>query len=89
MVVLAFNGFARGQDLTYQGDVEDVQVLRTVEQHPQAWRVWQPVIAQGVKKKHLLEAYGSMLDGNKDLGDVHGLAGKEMSSGQLKWSVVL
>ena len=77
MVVLAFNGFARGQDLTYQGDVEDVQVLRTVEQHPQAWRVWQPVSTQGVKKKHLLVAYGSMLDGKKDMGDIHVLVSND------------
>jgi len=75
--ILAFNGFAWGQDFTYQGDVGDVQVLRSVEQHPQAWRVWQPVIAQGVKKKHLLVAYGSMLDGKKDMGDIHVLVSKD------------
>ena len=29
---------------TQRRDVMDLRVVRRVEQHPQAWRVWQPVI---------------------------------------------
>lgn len=60
-----------GQGAAHEGDVMDVQVLRTVEQHRQAWRIWQPVIVQGLKKQHLIVAYGSMLNGKKDMGDIH------------------
>ena len=60
-----------GQGAAHEGDVTDVQVLRTVEQHRQAWRIWQPVIVQGLKKQHLIVAYGSMLNGKKDMGDIH------------------
>jgi len=54
----------------FDGDVTDVRVVRRVEQHPQAWRVWQPVILQGDRKKHLLVAYGAMRSGKKDMGDI-------------------
>ena len=60
-----------GQGAAHEGDVTDVQVLRAVEQHRQAWRIWQPVIVQGLKKQHLIVAYGSMLNGKKDMGDIH------------------
>ena len=30
--------------LDYRGDVTDLRVVRRVEQHPQAWRVWQPAL---------------------------------------------
>ena len=36
----------------YQGDVCNVRVVRQVEAHPDAWRLWQPVIAQW-NRKHL------------------------------------
>lgn len=60
-----------GQGAAHEGDVTDVQVLRAVEQHRQAWRIWRPVIVQGLKKQHLIVAYGSMLNGKKDMGDIH------------------
>ena len=58
------------QERDYKGDVTDVRVVRRVEQHPLAWRVWQPVILQGIKKNHLLVAYGAMRNGKKDMGDI-------------------
>ncbi|MEY3000178.1 MAG: hypothetical protein RL648_392 [Verrucomicrobiota bacterium] len=51
------------------GDVTDIRVLRRVEQHPEAWRVWQPVIEQW-KGKHLVVAFGAMANGKKDMGDI-------------------
>lgn len=46
----------------YQGDVTDVRILRNVEQHPDSWRIWQPVIGQW-KMKHLIVAFGAMTNG--------------------------
>jgi len=53
----------------YQGDVTDVRVVRRVEAHPNAWRLWQPVIAKW-KRKHLVVAFGAMIHGKKDMGDI-------------------
>ena len=54
----------------HKGDVTDVTVIRRVEQHPQAWRLWQPFIIQGEKKKQLIVAFGAMVHGKKDMGDI-------------------
>jgi hypothetical protein len=54
----------------YSGDVTDVRVIRRVDQHPLAWRVWQPFIIKGDKKKHLMVAFGAMVNGKKDMGDI-------------------
>ncbi len=54
----------------YRGDVTDLRVVRRVEQQPQSWRVWQPVIIQGHKKRHLIVAFGAMINGKKDMGDI-------------------
>ena len=59
-----------GDEPDYLGDVTDVRTIRRVEQHPQAWRVWQPVIIQGAKKNQLLVAFGAMRNGKKDMGDI-------------------
>jgi hypothetical protein len=32
---------------THEGDATDVTVIRRMDQHPLAWRVWQPFILQG------------------------------------------
>ncbi|MDP6039708.1 MAG: sialidase family protein [Candidatus Latescibacteria bacterium] len=56
--------------MNYQGDVTDLRVVRRVEQHPQSWRVWQPVIIPGIKKRHLIVAFGAMVNGKKDMGDI-------------------
>lgn len=53
----------------HAGDVTDIRVLRRVEQHPDAWRVWQPYIEQW-KGRHLVVAYGAMRTGKKDMGDI-------------------
>lgn len=54
----------------HQGDVTDVRVVRRVDQHPDAWRVWQPFIIQGEKKRQLIVAFGAMTNGKKDMGDL-------------------
>jgi len=54
----------------HQGDVTDVRVIRRVEQHPYAWKVWQPFIIQGDKKKDLLVAFGVQVNGKNDMGDI-------------------
>ena len=61
---------AAGQSTQHQGDVSDVRVIRRVEQHPQAGKIWQPVIIQGDKKNELLVAYGLQLAGKSDMGDI-------------------
>lgn len=53
----------------YQSDVCNVRVVRHVEVHPDAWRLWQPVIAQS-NRKHLVVAFGAMIHGKKDMGDI-------------------
>jgi len=54
----------------HRGDVTDVAVIRRVAQHPAAWRLWQPVIIQGERPRHLLVAFGAMVNGKKDMGDI-------------------
>ena len=54
----------------HQGDVTDVRVIRRVDKHPLAWRIWQPVIIQGTKAKHLIAAFGAQVNGKKDMGDI-------------------
>ena len=68
--VLLIPGSAPAEDAAYEGDVTDVRVVRRVEQHPQAWRVWQPVIVKGDGEDHLLVAFGAMRNGKKDMGDI-------------------
>jgi len=53
----------------YKGDVTDVRVVRRVESHSDAWRLWQPFIAQW-KRKHLVVAFGAMTNSKKDMGDI-------------------
>jgi hypothetical protein len=55
---------------THRGDVTDVRVIRRVEQHPYAGKVWQPFIIQGDKKKDLVVAFGAELSGKSDMGDI-------------------
>jgi len=58
-----------GTARNHQGDVTDVRIVRRVEAHPDAWRLWQPVIAQW-KGRHLVVAFGAMIHGKKDMGDI-------------------
>ncbi len=55
---------------SYRGDVSDVRVIRRVTQHPYAWRVWQPFIVQGERQRDLIVAFGAMVNGKKDMGDI-------------------
>ena len=61
---------AHAETGAHRGDVRDVRVLRKVEQHPEAWRVWQPYIIQGERPRQLIVAYGAMTNGKKDMGDI-------------------
>ena len=67
---LACGATARGQEPAYEGDVTDVRVIRHVEKHPQAWRLWQPYIIQSTRKGQLIVAFGAMRNGKKDMGDI-------------------
>ena len=59
----------------YEGDVTDVRVIRRVESHPDAWRIWQPYIAQW-KRRRLVVAFGAMTNGKKDMGDIFATVSK-------------
>jgi hypothetical protein len=61
---------ADGATPQYQGDVTDLRVVRRIEQHPDAWRVWQPFIIQGERPRHLIVAFGAMANGKKDMGHI-------------------
>lgn len=69
-IILLSSAVLHGQDSAYQGDVTELRVIRRVNQHPQAWRIWQPFIIQATKKHHLLVAFGAMIHGKKDMGDI-------------------
>lgn len=70
-VTLLFCGVAvHAQAESYRGDVSDVRVIRHVTQHPYAWRVWQPFIIQGERERDLIVAFGAMVNGKKDMGDI-------------------
>ena len=66
--VLAFGADAHGQESEYEGDVTDVRVIRHVEEHPQAWRLWQPYIIKSTRKGQLIVAFGAMRNGKKGHG---------------------
>jgi len=63
-------GISRAKEVDHEGDVTDIRVIRRVEQHSDAWRLWQPFIIQGRKKRHLIVAFGAMTNGKKDMGDI-------------------
>ena len=56
--------------VAFRGDVTNVRVIGHVEQHPTAWRVWQPFIIQGERRRDLIVAYAAMANGKKDMGDI-------------------
>ncbi len=70
MLMLQCSAGSHAQNTGYKGDVTDVTVIRRVEQHPHAWRLWQPFIIQGEKKRQLVVAFGAMVHGKKDMGDI-------------------
>ena len=65
-----FAAVGYGQQSGYRGDVTDLRVIRRVEQHPYAWKIWQPFIIQGHKKNELLVAFGVQVNGKNDMGDI-------------------
>ena len=66
----------------FTGDVTDVRVIRSVEQHPGASLLWEPYIAEW-KPKHLVVAFGAGIPGKTDMGDI--LASVSTDDGN-KWS---
>ena len=69
-LTLQFATAGRAQESTYEGDVTDLRIIRRLEQHPYGWRIWQPFIIQGDKKKDLLVAFGVQVNGKNDMGDI-------------------
>ncbi len=65
----------RAEDIEYEGDVTDVRIIRRIESHPDAWRVWQPFIAHW-NKRRLVVAFGAMTNGKKDMGDIYACVSK-------------
>ena len=70
VAVLLSGTAALAEPKKHNGDVSDVRVIRRVEQHPYAWRVWQPFIIQGERARDLIVAFGAMVNGKKDMGDI-------------------
>jgi hypothetical protein len=66
----AFATAALAQNTDYTGDVKDVRVVRSVEQHPGSSLLWEPYIAQW-KPKQLVVAYGAGIPGKTDMGDIY------------------
>ncbi|MEP6671174.1 MAG: sialidase family protein [Chthoniobacter sp.] len=60
---------ATAQNAEFTGDVRDVRVVRSVEQHPGASLLWEPYIAEW-KPKQLVVAYGAGIPGKTDMGDI-------------------
>lgn len=75
--VFASVASARAQEPAYEGDVTDVRVVRRVEQHPLAWRVWQPYIIESTREGQLIVAFGAMRNGKKDMGDILATVSKD------------
>lgn len=65
--IFAVTGYS--QQVRFKGDVTDVRVIRRVERQPDAWRLWQPYIAQW-KGKRLVVAFGAMVTGKNDMGTI-------------------
>jgi len=61
---------APAQDAGFTGDVHDVRVIRSVEQHPGAALLWEPSIAEW-KPKNLVVAFGAGIPGKTDMGDIY------------------
>lgn len=60
---------AEAQNAEFTGDVHDVRIVRSVEQHPGASLLWEPYIAEW-KPKQLVVAYGVGIPGKTDMGDI-------------------
>jgi BNR repeat-like domain len=69
LAVVVSSAAARAQTSDFTGDVKDVRVVRSVEQHPGAALLWEPSIAEW-KPKHLVVAFGAGIPGKTDMGDI-------------------
>jgi hypothetical protein len=58
------------EEVAYEGDVTDIRIVRRLEQHPYAWKIWQPFIIRGDGKRDLLVAFGVQVNGKNDMGDI-------------------
>ena len=70
IVFCSLSGGTANSSQVYDGDVTNVCILDHIENHDHAWRLWQPVIAQGNKPDLLIVAFGAMIHGKKDMGDI-------------------
>jgi hypothetical protein len=70
LVAAVIGSAAYAQNSDYTGDVKDVRVVRSVEQHPGASLLWEPYIAEW-KPKQLVVAYGAGIPGKVDMGDIY------------------
>jgi hypothetical protein len=77
-----FAGEAAEPTPAASGDVKDIRIVRSVEQHPGAALLWDPYIAEW-KPKHLVVAFGAGIPGKTDMGDI--LASVSTDDGD-KWS---
>jgi hypothetical protein len=69
-LTIAFTSTAtRAQTVDYTGDIKDVRIVRSVEQHPGAALLWEPSIAEW-KPKYLVAAFGAGIPGKTDMGDI-------------------
>ena len=70
LALLAVGIGTRAEDARYTGDVKDVRVVRSMEQHPGASLLWEPYIAEW-KPKNLVVTYGAGIPGKVDMGDIY------------------
>ncbi|MBM4089538.1 MAG: exo-alpha-sialidase [Planctomycetes bacterium] len=68
--LLAAVTVSSAEEIAYEGDVTDIRVVRRLEQHPYAWKIWQPFIIQGDRGRDLLVAFGVQVNGKNDMGDI-------------------
>ena len=69
LAIVFTSAAAFAQTADYTGDVKDVRVVRSVEQHPGAALLWEPSIAEW-KPKYLVVAFGAGIPGKTDMGDI-------------------
>ncbi len=69
-ILVTCSRFVLASDDSYQGDIQDVRVVRHVDQHPYAGKLWQPFLVQGAGRRDLLVAFGVQLSGKGDMGDI-------------------
>jgi hypothetical protein len=69
LILMLSGAITRAEDAAFSGDVRDVRVVRSMEQHQGASLLWEPYIAAW-KPKQLVVAYGAGIPGKADMGDI-------------------